>query len=82
MKKFMFASLGLLSSATAFAEGEGTVTMDTSSAVSMVESATTGLTGLLTTVVPYITTLFLAGLAIWAAFVIFRLVKRAFSRAA
>lgn len=84
MNKFMLAALGLLSSASAFADGEGGggVTMDTTNAANMVQSATTGLTGLISTVTPYITTLFLAGLAIWAAFVVFRLVKRAFSRAA
>lgn len=81
MKNKILAFLGLAGSVPALADGT-TPTMDTTTAASMVQSASTGLGTLLETVAPYITTLFLAGLAIWAAFVIFRLVKRAFSRAA
>lgn len=80
MKKKIMASLGLLAPVAVFAEGT-TPSMDTTTAASMISSASDGLTGLLTTVAPYITTLVLAGLAIWAALVIIKLVKRGFSRA-
>ena len=63
------------------AEGN-TPTMDTTSAAAMAQSAETGLSTLLTTVTHYITTLVLAGLALWAGFKIIGLIKRAFSRAA
>lgn len=81
MKKKILALVGFASPVAMFAEGTNP-TMDTSTADTMVKAATDGLGDLLSTVAPYVTTLFLAGLAIWAAFVIFRLVKRAFSRAA
>lgn len=81
MKTKILALVGLVTPFITFAEGTA-ATMDTTSAKSMVESAQTGLTTLLSECVPYVTTLFLGGLAIWAAFVIFRLIKRAFSRAA
>ena len=81
MKKIKL--IGLVSSVAplgVFAEGTGS-TMDTTAAASMVESASTGLTGLLTACVPYVTSLFLSGLAIWGAYVVFKLIKRAFSKA-
>ena len=70
-----------VASAAAFAADGDPVAMDTTAASNMVKSAQEGLTGLLTTVQPYITTLLLAGLAIWAGIRIIALVKRVFSRA-
>lgn len=81
MKKFMLTILGVFGAHALLAEGT-TPTMDTTAAAGLVEQAQTGLSSLLTTVTPYISTIVLAGLAIWAAMVIIRLVKRAFSRAA
>lgn len=79
MKKF----IALAASAPLAVLAEGTTpTMDTTSTSAMVEAAQSGLSGLLTTVQPFITTLVLAGLAIWAGFKIISLIKRAFSRAA
>lgn len=80
MKNKILALVGLSVPLATFAEGS-TPTMDTTSAETIVSSATTGLQSLLTAVTPYVTTLILAGLAIWAGMVIIRVVKRAFSRA-
>lgn len=79
MKKKLFALAGFLGSLVSFAEGE--ITMDTTAAESIVTSAKNGLTTFLTNVTPTISAIILAGLAIWAAFVVIRLVKKAFSRA-
>lgn len=79
MKKKLLALLGFASTGAVFAEGEG-ATMDTSAAAQMVSSATTGLADFLNTVTPYLVTLMLAGLAVWAGIVVIRLVKRVFSR--
>ncbi len=54
-------------------------TMDTTAAVSMITAAKDGLVGLLSSVAPIITAIVLAGLAIWAAIVVVRIVKRAFN---
>lgn len=54
-------------------------TMDTSAAVSMITSAKDGLVSLLSSVAPIVTGIVLAGLAIWAAIVVVRIVKRAFN---
>ena len=80
MKKKMLALLGFAAPCVMFAEGT-TPTMDSTAAAGIVNSAATGLVSLLETITPYVTTIILAGLAIWAAMVIIRLVKRAFSRA-
>lgn len=80
MKKKIIALLGFSAPVVLFAEGT-TPTMDTTAAASMVSAASDGLVSLLSTVAPYITTLVLTGLAIWAALVVIRLVKRGFSRA-
>lgn len=79
MKKIMLV-LGSLGSVAAFAEGT-TTTMDTTAAETIVNSASTGLQSLLTAVVPYVTAVLLAGLAIWAGIAVIRIVKRAFSNA-
>lgn len=82
LKYKIMALLGLSLPVVSFAEGEVTTTpMDTTSAQGVVKSATDGLQGLIESVTPYVTALILAGLAIWAALVIIRIVKRAFSRA-
>lgn len=80
MKNKLIALSGVLLSMPVLAEGT-TPAMDTTAAENMVNYATTGLSGLLTACVPYITSLFLAGLAIWGAYVVFKLIKRAFSKA-
>ena len=80
MKKKITLALGAVGSLAALAEGT-TPTMDPTSASQMVQSAQTGLSTLLTTITPYITTLLLAGLAIWAGFKVIGLIKRAFSSA-
>ncbi len=80
MKKKLLALIGLSAPSVMFAEGAA-ATMDTTAAAGIINSCSTGLVSLLETVTPYVTTLILAGLAIWAAMVIIRLVKRAFSRA-
>lgn len=81
MKKKLLALLGFSAPALVFAEGNTPATMDTTAASGIIQSCSEGLVSLLETVTPYVTTLILAGLAIWAAMVIIRLVKRAFSRA-
>ena len=63
----------------ALAETPGSNTMDTTAAVSMITSAKEGLVSLLSSVAPIITGIVLAGLAIWAAIVVVRIVKRAFN---
>lgn len=77
-KMLLLASAGSLG---VLAEGT-TPTMDVTAGTGIINAATTGLESLLTACTPYITTLILAGLAIWAAIVILKVVKRVFSRAA
>ena len=62
----------------ALADGS-TTAMDTTHAVSMLTSAKDGLVSLLQSAAPIITAIVLAGLAIWAAIIIVRIVKRAFN---
>lgn len=82
LKYKIMALLGLAVPVVSFAEDTITTTpMDTTKAQGVVKSATEGLQGLIEAVTPYVTALILAGLAIWAALVIIRIVKRAFSRA-
>lgn len=78
MKKILIA---VMAPAAVLAADGDTPAMDTTAAANMVKASQEGLTDLLTTVQPYITTLLLAGLAIWAAIRIIVLVKRVFSRA-
>lgn len=80
MNKKMLAVIGAFAPVALFAEGTAGE-MDTTAASGIIQKATTGLGNLLTTVTPFVTNLILAGLAIWAALVIIKLVKRAFSRA-
>lgn len=82
MKKFKFMLLTVCGFAAPvlFAEGSAP-SMDTTAAETMLTSAQTGLTGLLSSAAPIVTAIVLAGLAIWAALVLIRIIKRAFSRA-
>ena len=77
INKKMVAGLSLAPLAV-LAEGP-TSGMDTTAAVSMITSAKEGLVSLLSSVAPIITAIVLAGLAIWAAIVVVRIVKRAFN---
>lgn len=82
MKKlYTTAFLALASAGSLLAEtpssGTGTA-MDTEAAESMLEAAQAGLEGLLSAATPVITALVLAGLAIWGALALVRIVKRAF----
>ena len=61
------------------AETPGSSSMDTTQAVSMLTAAKDGLVSLLQSAAPIVTAIVLAGLAIWAAIVIVRIVKRAFN---
>ena len=79
--KLMLMSCGVFAVPSLFAEGT-TPSMDIAEATTMLTSAQTGLSALLTAAAPIVTTIVLAGLAIWAAIVLVRIVKRAFSRAA
>lgn len=79
MKKKIITALASVGSVAAFAEGT-TQQMDTTAAANMVQSATTGLQSLLETVTPYLVTLLLAGLAVWAGIMLVKLVKRVFGR--
>ena len=63
----------------ALAETPGSTSMDTTQAVSMLTAAKEGLVSLLQSAAPIVTAIVLAGLAIWAAIVIVRIVKRAFN---
>ena len=77
INKKLVAGLSLAPLAV-LAEGP-TSAMDTAQAVSMLTSAKDGLVSLLSSAAPIITAIVLAGLAIWAAIVIVRIVKRAFN---
>ena len=78
INKKLVAGLSLAPLAV-LAEGGSTSAMDTAQAVSMLTSAKDGLVSLLQSAAPIITAIVLAGLAIWAAIVIVRIVKRAFN---
>lgn len=78
INKKLVAGLSLAPLA-ALAETPGSTTMDTTQAVSMLTSAKDGLVALLSSAAPIITAIVLAGLAIWAAIAIVRIVKRAFN---
>lgn len=79
-KRLVLSALTGLSSFAVLAEGE-TPVMDTTQATQMLTSAQTGLTSLLQSAAPVVTALVLAGLSIWGALMLVRIVKRAFSRA-
>lgn len=79
-KKIVILAGSAASQLTLLAEGT-TPTMDTTQAEAMLTSAQTGLTSLLTSAAPVVTALVLAGLAIWGALMLVRIIKRAFSRA-
>ena len=78
INKKLVAGLSLAPLAV-LAETPGSTTMDTTAAVSMITAAKEGLVSLLSSVAPIITAIVLAGLAIWAAIVVVRIVKRAFN---
>ena len=75
MKKMKLA-LVAMSPAMLFAEGTAP-SMDTTAATTLLTSAQTGLSSLLTSAAPIIATVVLAGLAIWGGLALIRIVKRA-----
>lgn len=74
MKKIIVAASAALPFASALAEGE-----TTTPAQQIITSGQSALESVMTAATPAVTALVLAGLGIWAAIKIIRLLKRAFS---
>lgn len=78
MKNKLNYAMALAAIAPFVALAEGDATMDTTAATTMLTSAQTGLTSLLSAAAGILTAIVLAGLAIWGALAIVRIVKKAF----
>lgn len=74
-KKMLVAAGAAALPAVMFAEGTGSSTVDVSGVFS---GAQTALEGLLTSGLPVITALVVTGLTIWGAFIVVRLIMKAF----
>lgn len=81
MKKLnkLAIAASVASSSVLPALAEDSVSMDTTTATTMMTQIKTGLEAILTAAGPIITALILSGIGIWAVFAVVRLMKRAFN---
>lgn len=78
MNKMKYATLAFLPTVSVFAEGANSGSSATDAA-GLLTDAQTALTGMLTSAFPVIATVVVAGLGIWGAIKLVRIVKRALS---